>query len=133
MYDDGTAAISEVELERTYNRAGIYAIISLCSVTFLAIGIVLLVHNPPPLPIVIGEGLSADYMVLVSIITVLVSFLTFVASAIGTASTVLLGWRAERRQSEEFKLKIKQLELQLQETQAKLVSPPKDISTSSRV
>jgi hypothetical protein len=102
-------------------------------VTFLAIGIVLLVHNPPPLPIVIGGGLSADYMVLVSIITVLVSFLTFVVSAIGTASTVLLGWRAERRQSEEFKLKIKQLELQLQETQAKLVSPPKDISTSSRV
>jgi hypothetical protein len=52
-----------------------------------------------------------------------------VVSAIGTTSTILLGWRAERRQSEEFKLKIKQLELQLQETQAKLVSPAKDIST----
>jgi hypothetical protein len=34
-------------------------------------------------------------------------------SAVGTVSTVILGWRNERRQSAEFKLKIEQLELQL--------------------
>jgi hypothetical protein len=55
-----------------------------------------------------------------------ISFLTFVASARGTTSTILLGWRADRRQSEEFKLKLKQLELQLQEAKAKVMSPAKD-------
>jgi hypothetical protein len=42
-----------------------------------------------------------------------------IVSGIGTASTILLGWRADRRQAKEFKLKIEQLELQLQEARMK--------------
>jgi hypothetical protein len=56
------------------------------------------------------------------LITSIFSMLGMVITMIGTASTVLIGWRAERRQSEEFKLRIKQLELQLlaaQQTQPK--------------
>jgi hypothetical protein len=49
-----------------------------------------------------------------------ISFLTFVISAIGTASTIILGWRSERRQAEESKLRIAQLEIQLAEVKAKI-------------
>ena len=42
-----------------------------------------------------------------------ISFLALVVSAIGTTSSMLLGWRAERRLAEESKLKIQQLEREL--------------------
>jgi hypothetical protein len=38
-------------------------------------------------------------------LTVSVSFLALVISALGTASTIMLGWRSERRQAEESRLK----------------------------
>lgn len=41
------------------------------------------------------------------------SALTSTVALLGTASTILLGWREDRRKSQEFKLKIEQLELQL--------------------
>jgi hypothetical protein len=44
-----------------------------------------------------------------------VSIGAFFVSAFGTASTVILGWRNERRQAAESRLKIEQLELQLAE------------------
>lgn len=44
-----------------------------------------------------------------------VSICAFFVSAFGTASTVILGWRNERRQAAESRLKIEQLELQLAE------------------
>ena len=44
-----------------------------------------------------------------------ISILTLIIATIGTTSTILLGWRADARQSQEFKLKIEQLELQLVE------------------
>jgi hypothetical protein len=50
--------------------------------------------------------------------------LTFVVSSVGTASTILPGWRAERRQAQEFQLKIKQLELQVAELTKKNVEKP---------
>jgi hypothetical protein len=53
-----------------------------------------------------------------AVITAGVSVLTLIVTAIGATSTILLGWRSERRQSDEFKLKIQQLELQLAETKA---------------
>jgi hypothetical protein len=46
----------------------------------------------------------------------------FIVSSFGTASTIMLGWRAERRQSQEFRLKIEQLELQLVEARAGAVA-----------
>ena len=41
----------------------------------------------------------------VPLLTVSVSFLALVISALGTASTIMLGWRSERRQAEESRLK----------------------------
>jgi hypothetical protein len=140
----------EVKIERTYRRARIYAKTLRWSLGFLTVAVLFLILNPDwsntfidwldtlfhPLDCREGGGCALGGPSILSIImsvapllTVLISFFTLVVSAIGTTSTILLGWRAERRQSEEFKLKIKQLELQLQETQAKLVSPAKDIST----
>jgi hypothetical protein len=54
-------------------------------------------------------------------VVLIISSFAFVLTAIGTASTVLLGWHADRRQSDEFRLKIEQLELQLKEARAKNV------------
>lgn len=48
-------------------------------------------------------------------LALVVSACAFFVSAIGTASAVILGWRNERRQAAEFRLKIEQLELQLAE------------------
>jgi hypothetical protein len=42
-----------------------------------------------------------------------VSACTLIVSTLGTASSVILGWRGERRQAAEWKLKIQQLELEL--------------------
>jgi hypothetical protein len=119
--------MSEVTLERTYKRARIYARILEWSLGLFLIGIIgqvweSLHYLDRGLPRSGGELLLA----IIPIITVLVSFLTLVASAIGTTSTILLGWREERRQSEEFKLKIRELDLQLQEAQAKAVPSTKD-------
>jgi hypothetical protein len=50
-------------------------------------------------------------------LTAVVSLVGMIVTMIGTASTILIGWRAERRQSEESRLRIKQLELQLQAAQ----------------
>ncbi len=52
-----------------------------------------------------------------------VSVCTLMVSIIGTASAILLGWRADRRQARETELKIQQLELQLAEARAKVVAP----------
>jgi hypothetical protein len=153
MSDDEMAAMKEVESEGTYERASRYAKIllwpldfqwwfglgayerashyaktSLWSFGFLVIGILLFFVLTTAKP---ENGQSKSliddgFIRIIPVITVLVSFLTLVASALGTASTILLGWRAEKRQSEEFKLKIKQLELQLFEAQAKFISPAKD-------
>jgi hypothetical protein len=51
--------------------------------------------------------------------TALISVTAFFISAIGSAATVMIGWKAERRQAEETKLKIAQLELQVSELRAK--------------
>jgi glutamate synthase domain-containing protein 1 len=56
-----------------------------------------------------------------------VSFITLILSAMGTSSSILLGWRADRRQSDEFKLKIQHLELQLAEAKATAVKKNLDI------
>ena len=42
-----------------------------------------------------------------------ISFAAMVITGLGTASTVILGWRSERRQSAQFRMTIEQLEIQL--------------------
>jgi hypothetical protein len=44
-----------------------------------------------------------------------ISFLSLIVACIGTSLSIFLGWRADRRQSDELRLEIKQLELQLWE------------------
>lgn len=144
MSDDVVAAISEAKVESSYKRARIYAKILLWSLGFFVIGICLSVireilwelsqKTPNPIhPDSAEPWLVPDIEQLtgfVLIITVSISFFALIASAVGATSTILTGWRAERRRSEEFKLRIKQLERQLQEAQGKIVSPAKDpIST----
>jgi hypothetical protein len=51
--------------------------------------------------------------------TALICVTTFFISAIGSAFTIMLGWKAERKQAEETELKIAQLELQVLELRSK--------------
>ena len=53
-----------------------------------------------------------------SIATIVTALGTF-TTGMATVSNLLLGWRAEKRQAQEFQLKIKQLEHQVQELDAK--------------
>ena len=50
-------------------------------------------------------------------VVAVVSCIGVVIGVIGTSYSILLGWRAERRQAEEAKLKNQQLERQLAETE----------------
>jgi hypothetical protein len=61
-------------------------------------------------------------------VVAIVSCIGVVIGAIGTSSTMLLGWRAEKRQSEEFKLKIQQLEREL--AKSKEQDAPKRLDTA---
>ena len=49
----------------------------------------------------------------------LVPFATFVVTSASTLSTILLGWRVDRRQAKELELKTKDLELKIQELEIK--------------
>ena len=57
---------------------------------------------------------------------ILISAGTLLVSTVGTISTIWLAWRKERRDSREYTLKIRQLEMQLTELRAKTSSstPP---------
>jgi hypothetical protein len=61
----------------------------------------------------LGETPKANYPIIPDEIIAIVSLVGMIVTMVGTASTILIGWRAEHRQAEEFKLRIKQLELQL--------------------
>ena len=64
----------------------------------------------------------------IAVATLPVSFLALIVTAIGTASTVLLGWRNDRRQAEEARLKIQQLEREL--AKSKEQDSPKRLDTA---
>jgi hypothetical protein len=96
-------------------------IISLAAIavtTYLGIAAEDAQYGPPPPG---GEGgptaYPSSWLVAsdVPLYALLVSMGAFCVSAIGTASTVILGWRNERRIAAESKLKIEQLEMQLTE------------------
>jgi uncharacterized membrane protein len=52
-------------------------------------------------------------------IALVISGLSLLIAAISTVSGTMLGWRTDRRQSAEYKLKIEQLELQVAEAKKK--------------
>jgi hypothetical protein len=89
------------------------AIVLLFSCLFIILTFILIHATPKaafPRP-TSAESIAFDALI--------VSSIAAFVSAIGTASTVLLGWRADRRQSEELKLKVRDLELKLEEARAK--------------
>jgi uncharacterized membrane protein YidH (DUF202 family) len=57
-------------------------------------------------------------------ITILVGIITAFVSAIGTVSTVILAWRADRRSTRESDLKILQMQQQIAELETKLRTLP---------
>lgn len=79
------------------------------------------------------EAKASFYSALISslglagFITAIISTCTLVVTTTGTLSALVLGWRGDRRQSQEFRLKIEQLELQIaemREKSAKTMSGP---------
>jgi hypothetical protein len=70
-----------------------------------------------------GLFLGAPDINFIARTTIVMASLTLVTAMIGAASTIILGWRSDRRQSEEFKLKIQQLELELAEAKAAMQQP----------
>jgi hypothetical protein len=104
---------------KQFRRATIYARIvriSLVALIFSFIMFMLFGVAGPP-------NILESVLQWVPLLTVLVSFLALVISSLGTASTIMLGWRSERRQAEESRLKIEQLELQLADVRAKAAVP----------
>jgi hypothetical protein len=96
-----------------FRRARFFAILGLVAVPVSLIGSMIATVLP-----VGGETINA-----IGAITLSISFLTLLVTVIATSSSILLGWRADRRQSVEYKLKIEQLELQLVEARKKAIEP----------
>ena len=121
--------------ERRFRRAKIYARTIRISLTIFIISslfsfIIVIRAGPSPQPNALRP--LSELLALAPVLAVCVSFLAFIVSALGTASTIMLGWRSERRQTQEFHLKIQQLELQLAEARAKAASeaPPSTAQAS---
>jgi ABC-type Fe3+ transport system permease subunit len=60
-----------------------------------------------------ADRIESEQIATASLVTIGISFLAMMVAAMGTSSSILLGWRADRRQTEEFQLKIHQLERKL--------------------
>jgi hypothetical protein len=108
---------------RAFTIAKVFAWIGMASVLLLVVGgaVALLVPRPPAL-VPYGEQppiAARD----VGFFTAIISLLTSMVATIGSISTILLGWRADRRQSDELKLKLQQLELQIVEARGKANHP----------
>ena len=65
-----------------------------------------------------ADKIESEQIATASLITIGISFLAMMVAAMGTSSSILLGWRADRRQTEEFELKIQQLERKLAKSKA---------------
>ncbi len=61
------------------------------------------------------EGQASVEPALLGPIGLLITFFGTIVTMVGTVSTVLIGWRNEKRQAREAELRIKQLQLQLEE------------------
>jgi hypothetical protein len=115
-----------------YQRAGFWAVLMIATLVAMLLSIVVIV-------VFVGEDLHdilwINFAVLmtspssgpppwfkplitVAAATLAISTLALIVTALGTASTVMLGWRDDKRQTAETKLKIEQLERQLAEAKA---------------
>jgi hypothetical protein len=109
------------------DRAHIWARISLSSGIVFVVSLLLLSFYEPDLfldydNVYSGEPLQhltiqtiTWYIGRINVVTAGISFLIFIVTSIGTASTVLTSWRNDRRQEREYKLNIQQLELQVEQ------------------
>jgi hypothetical protein len=110
---------------RAFRLGKAFAWAGLASVLGIALaGLLAVLNEFVPLPSLPPDPSDAVrvgqyHLPLVASITLLVSTFTAVIALVGTASTIILGWRADQRQSAEFKLKIEQLELELIEARQK--------------
>jgi ABC-type Fe3+ transport system permease subunit len=104
--------MAETDLpHQRYRRARIWAWITIVSIVFMLLSA--LVRN-------LREDTGHNESTSVAWAALTISFLALIVSAVGTASAVLFGWQADRRQTEEARLKIQQLERQL----AVMTEPP---------
>ena len=129
----------------SFRLAKIFAWIALLSIPVMLAGVALLslldggspASAPHPSIPIFPEALpgrpSGPSATDLGMLAVVGSGLTSLIASIGTASTVLLGWRADRRQSQEFKLKIEQLEFQLVEARKAAPSPKVETSHTAPV
>jgi hypothetical protein len=105
--------------DRAFKMAKLFAWLGLISLFIVVLMVISLIYRQsPPIPGTAG-GSGPDAIENAQIITFLLSSLSTFVATIGTASAVLLAWRTDRRQAEELKLKIAQLELQLAEANTK--------------
>jgi hypothetical protein len=103
-----------------YKLARIFSVIGLIALPLLLVALLtprLYVDYPNDGP----QYVSATENI--AILTITISSLSMLVALIGTSSTIMLGWRAERRQSAEFKLKIEQLELELAQARKNAAQP----------
>ena len=110
--------MSEATSEQSYKRARVFAKILRWSLILLVVGFILATFT------VLAPDSPGATINLIGMVTVGISFLALIVSTVATTSAVLLGWRADRRRSEEFKLKIEQLELQLAEARRNASGAP---------
>ena len=82
----------------------------------------------------VGIGRTEDAMPATNLIA-LTGMITAVGSVVGTISTMVLAWRADRRTAKEAELKLVQLQQQIRELELKLTAPsgtqPKELSAGS--
>jgi len=99
--------------------AGVFAVSTLVFFVWFSLG----ARDASPAPVVTASSQGAtsarspapdeQSQQMSALIVPFVSLGTMLLTAIGTTSTVVLGWRSERRANREFTLKIEQLEVQM--------------------
>jgi hypothetical protein len=136
--------MAEIELpkQRYYRRAGFWAVLMIATLVAMLLSIVVIV-------VIVGEGLIDIIWINLAVLatsprpgpppswfeppitvaaaTLAISTLALMVTVLGTASTVMLGWRDDKRQTAETKLKIEQLERQLAEAKVEM---PKKLDTA---
>ena len=66
-----------------------------------------------------ADKVEAEQIATAALVAMGISFLAMMAAAIGASSSILLGWRTDRRQTEELRLEIQRLERELARSRAR--------------
>ena len=90
---------------RSFQWACLFAWLGITSIAAIVIGSVI-----TSLPLPSYDSYYGPKITDIGYAMLFASLLTLIASMIGAATTILLGWRSDERQIEEFKLRIEQLE-----------------------